>query len=52
MTSEEKLDKISSIQQEISINRTRLENAEQSVQLYLEKLEELNQRLFDILNNA
>lgn len=52
MTAEEKLNKIVLIQQEISVNKTRLENAEQSVQLYIEKLEELNQKLFDILNEA
>lgn len=52
MTPEEKLDKIRLIQQDISVNRIRLENAEQSVQLYLKKLEDLNQRLYDILNEA
>ena len=50
MNSDEKIDKITLIQQEISLNKTRLENAEQSVQLYIEKLDLLNQKLFDVLN--
>ena len=50
MTAEEKIEKIVLIQQEISVNKTRLENAEQSVQIYLEKLEDLNQKLYNVLN--
>ena len=50
MTAEEKIEKIVLIQQEISVNKTRLENAEQSVQIYLENLEYLNQKLYNVLN--
>ena len=50
MSPEEKIEKIKRLQQDIEVNKRRLDNAEQSVQNYLENLESLNNELADILN--
>ncbi len=45
MTIQEKENSLKSLAQDIEMNRVRLENAEQSVQVYLENAKVLNERL-------
>lgn len=50
MTKEEKLQKIENLANDIETNRVRLEQARQSMDNYLEKSKELNEKMMEILS--
>ena len=50
MTQKDKNKKLFNLQKELETNRIRLDNAEQNILQYLEKLEKLNQEFLELLN--
>jgi predicted nucleic acid-binding Zn-ribbon protein len=50
MKQEHKNNLLSSLNNDIQINQTRLDNAEQSVQMYLDKLKGLTEQLSVLVN--
>lgn len=50
MTKEEKLQKVENLANDIETNRVRLEQAKQSMDNYLEKAKELNEKMMELLS--